>query len=77
MLQTGSKQIVPNDTVSTQVQRQDPLWRPFLPLQQGHSVCSSARDLTASQKDVAPCPPPGAPILRDGGKNGQFLRDVC
>lgn len=41
MLQTGSKQIVPNDTVSTQIQRQDPLWRPFLPLQRGQCVLLS------------------------------------
>lgn len=61
MLQTGSEQIVLNDTVSTQVQRQDPLWWPFLPSQRGHSACSSARDRTASQRGDAPCLLPRAP----------------
>lgn len=77
VLQSSSKQIVLNDRVSTQAQSQDPLWRPFLPLQRGHSMGSSARDLIASQKGDAPCPPPRAPILRDVGKNGQCLGDLC
>lgn len=54
MLQTGSKQIILSGTVSTQVQRQDPFWKPFLPLQRGHSVCSSARDPSASHKGEPP-----------------------
>lgn len=40
--------------VSSQVQRQDPLWRPFLALLQGGSMCSLSRDLTSSQEGDAP-----------------------
>lgn len=70
MLQMGSKQIVLTDTASTQVQTW--AWRPFLPLQQGHRVCSSPRDLTALQKGDALVHCPEPPYWETKVKMGTF-----